>query len=125
MLRSTAAVLSGFVTVAGLSLATDELLHILHVYPPWGEPMWSPWLNLLALTYRTVFTVLGGWLTAKLASQRPMRHVAILGTIGFVLATAGAIVAITVADLGPTWYPILLAITSFPSVWIGGRLAAR
>ena len=36
--RSTAAVLLGFVAVAVLSLGTDEVLHVLRVFPPWGEP---------------------------------------------------------------------------------------
>jgi len=51
-----------------------------------------------------------------------MRHVAIVGTIGTVMATAGAVVAIRMADLGPNWYPIALAVTGFPCVWLGGRL---
>ena len=120
MLRSVVAVLSGFLAVAVLSLGTDQVLHMLNVYPPWGEPMWSPWLNLLALGYRTVYTVFGGYLTAALAPRSPMRHVAIVGMIGLVLSTLGAAVAISVADLGPAWYPVLLAVLSFPSVWIGG-----
>ena len=125
MLRSWVAVLSGFLSVAVLSLGTDQILHVLDVYPPWGEPMWNPWLNLLALGYRTVYTVFGGYLTARLAPRRPMTHVAVVGVIGLVLATAGAAVAISVADLGPAWYPVLLAATAFPSVWIGGRLWLR
>lgn len=119
---SVAAVVAGFVTVAVLSVATDQVLHVLEVYPPWGEPMWSPWLNLLALTYRTVYTVLGGYVTARLAPRAPMRHVAILGVIGLVAGTAGAVAAITLADLGPDWYPVALAVLGFPSVWAGGRL---
>lgn len=49
--RSTLAVLLGFVAVVVLSLATDQLLHVLHVYPPWGQPMYDPGLSLLALAY--------------------------------------------------------------------------
>jgi len=41
--RSVGAVLAGFVVVAGLSLATDQVLHVLRVYPPWGEPMPLAW----------------------------------------------------------------------------------
>ena len=32
--RSIAAVLAGFVVVAALSLITDEIFHLLKVYPP-------------------------------------------------------------------------------------------
>jgi hypothetical protein len=120
--RSVAAVFLGFVAVVVLSLATDQLFHVLEIYPPWGQPMWSPALNLLALGYRTVYTVFAGYLTARLAPHAPMRHVAVLGVIGTIAGVAGAATAITVADLGPKWYPIALAVTAFPSVWLGGRL---
>ena len=120
--RSTAAILAGFLSVAILSLATDQILHVLNVYPPWGEPMWDPRLNLLALSYRTVYTIFGGYLTARLAPRAPMRHVAIVGLIGTVVATAGAIAAIRLADFGPNWYPIALAVSGFPCVWLGGLL---
>jgi hypothetical protein len=124
-IRSTAAVLSGFMSVAVLSLVTDQMLHVLNVYPPWGEPMWDPKLNLLALSYRTLYSIVGGYLTAALAPRAAMRHVGILASIGTVAATAGAIAAITLADFGPDWYPILLAATSFPSVWLGGVIHRR
>ena len=124
-MRSAVAVLAGFISVAVLSLATDQILHVLHVYPPWEEPMWDPMLNLLALTYRTVYTAAGGYITAALAPREPMRHVVILACIGTVFGVAGAIAAISMADLGPNWYPILLAVTGFPAVWAGGALRLR
>jgi hypothetical protein len=124
-IRSTGAVLAGFLSVAVLSLATDQVLHVLQVYPPWGAPMYDLRLNLLALSYRILFTVLGGYMAAALAPHSPMRHVIILGAIGTVAATAGAVTAITVADLGPLWYPVALVITGFPCVWLGGLIYTR
>ena len=44
------AVFVGFVSVAVLSLGTDQLLHMLKVYRPWGEPMFDEGLNVLALS---------------------------------------------------------------------------
>jgi len=114
----------GFLTVVVLSLATDQLLHVLDVYPPWGQPMNETGLNALALSYRVVYTLLGGFITARLAPRGPMRHVTILAAIGLVAGTAGAIVAIT-QDLGPSWYPIALAVTAYPCTWFGGRLGVR
>jgi hypothetical protein len=121
-LRSAAAVLVGFIAVAVLSLVTDQLLHVLDVYPPWGEPMWGTRLNLLALSYRIVYTILGGYITASLAPHAPMRHVVVLAVVGFIAGAAGAIAAISMADLGPDWYPIALALSGPPSVWAGGLL---
>ena len=34
ILRSTMAVLVGFMSVAVLSLSTDQVLHVLEIYPP-------------------------------------------------------------------------------------------
>lgn len=123
--RSTAAVIVGFISVAVLSLGTDQVLHVLNVYPPWGEPMYSPGLNLLALSYRILYTVIGGYITASLAPHAPMRHVFVVGILGFITGSAGAIAAITMADLGPNWYPIALALTGFPCVWLGGVLYSK
>jgi hypothetical protein len=123
--RSVGAVLAGLVAVFVLSLGTDQVLHVLHVYPPWGQPMYEPGLNLLALAYRTVYAVLGSWVAARLAPRNPMRHALALGAVGFVLSTAGAVAAVTMADLGPTWYPIALVLTALPCAWAGGALERR
>lgn len=55
--RSAAAVLLGFLAIFVLSLATDQLFHVLGVYPPWGQPMYAPGQNLLALAYRVAYAV--------------------------------------------------------------------
>ena len=125
MARSVVAVIAGFVAVAGLSLATDELFHVLAIYPPWGQPMYGTGLYLLALSYRIVYTILGGFVTARLAPRATMRHVMVLGLIGLAAGTAGAIVAITRGDLGPNWYPIAIAVTAYPCTWLGGRLGVK
>jgi hypothetical protein len=120
-MRSTAAVLVGFTAVFVLSLATDQVLHVLGVYPPWSQPMYDTGLVLLALSYRLVYTVVGGYLTAKLAPQNPMRHALVLGVIGLLVAAVGAIATIPM-HLGPSWYPIALVLTALPCTWIGGVL---
>ena len=120
--RSVGAVAAGFAIVAGLSLAADQLFHVLGVYPPWGEPMHDPGDNVLALAYRIAFTILGGYVTARLAPHAPVRHAIILGIIGTVLAFLGAVATITQFDFGPDWYPISLVITALPCTWVGGRI---
>jgi hypothetical protein len=119
--RSTGAVLIGLVAVVALSLGTDQLLHVLDVYPPWGEPMDDPALNLLALAYRCVYAVLGSYLAAKYAPTAPMRHALTLGLVGLVLSSAGAAAA-SGMNLGPMWYPIALIISALPCAWLGGKL---
>lgn len=119
--QSTRAIAAGFFLIVVLSLGTDQLLHVLEVYPPWGVPMRDPALNALALAYRSVYNVGGMYLTAKLAPRDPVRHAVIGGVIGTVLAIGGAIGAIQM-DIGPAWYPIALAATGLPLSWLGGVL---
>jgi hypothetical protein len=120
--RSIGAVLAGLFLVVVLSLATDQLLHTLDVYPPWGQPMHDAGLNLLALAYRILYAVMGSYIAATLAPRAPMRHALAVGVVGLVMSLAGAIVAITRYDLGPDWYPIALVLTALPCAWLGGVL---
>jgi hypothetical protein len=119
--RSTGAVLAGFVAVFVLSLGTDQVLHVLQVYPPWGQPM-SDRLFALATAYRIVYTVLGGYLTARLAPHAPVRHALILGLVGLVPGIAGVMVNVAKPELGPLWYAIVIAVTGPPCAWLGGVL---
>jgi hypothetical protein len=54
-----------------------------------------------------------------------MRHVNVLGLIGLLAGTAGAVAAITAANLGPNWYPIAIAVTAYPLTWLGGMLGVQ
>lgn len=120
-MKSASAVLIGFAAIVVLSLGTDQVLHSLQIYPPWGQPMTSTPLLLLALGYRTIYAVLGCYLTARFAPSRPMLHAMILGAIGLVLSTLGAIGA-SQANLSPIWFPLALIATTLPCAWLGARL---
>lgn len=122
MFSSSVAVVAGLFATALLSLGTDVVLHAIGVFPPWGQRM-SDALFGLATAYRTVYTVGGGYLTARLAPRRPMRHVIVLGCVGLVAATIGVVATWNSGpELGPKWYPILLVLTALPCVWLGGRM---
>src|SRR5215813_402908 len=122
-LRSVGAVAAGFVTVAVASILVDVLLHVTGVYPPWGQPIGNG-LSLLATAYRVVITIAGGYLTARLAPNRPLAHAVALGIFGIVAATAAA-AATWNLQLGPHWYPLALVATALPCTWLGGRSARR
>ncbi len=122
--RSAGAVLAGLFVVVALSLGTDQVLHWLEVYPPWGQPMRETGDNLLALAYRCVYAVMGSYIAARLALRNAMRHALILGVVGLVLSLAGAMATIPM-DLGPAWYPIALVVTALPCAWLGGVLHRR
>jgi len=117
--KSIGAVLAGVITIVALSVGTDFVLETLGIFPSPDQGLFIPWMLMLALIYRSIYAVTGGYVTATLSPTRPMRHAIILGIIGIVASTFGAVVA---WDLSAHWYPIALIITALPCTWLGGRL---
>jgi hypothetical protein len=124
-LRSAGAVAAGLVAVIVLSSAVDAVLHTTGIYPPNGQPMASG-LYLLATAYRCAFQIAGGYLTARIAPHRPMKHVIVLGFVGLALAALGVLASWNAGpEFGPRWYPLALVALALPTVWAGGSLHAR
>ncbi len=123
--RSAGALLLGFLAVIILSLGTDQAMHALHVYPPWGQPM-GDGLFLLAAAYRLVYGVAGSYITAWAAPDKPMMHALLGALIGIVLNAAATVATWNRAPaFGPHWYPVSLMVTALPCAWIGVRLYER
>ncbi len=120
--KSIGAIVAGFVVVVVLSIATDAVLESTGVLPPPDKGLYDTGLLLLALAYRTVYTVTGCYVAARLAPDRPMRHALILGVIGFAVGTFAAIATANM-NLGPSWYAWAVAVEALPCAWLGGRLA--
>ena len=123
-LRSVGAVLAGLLANVILAGIADQILHWLGVFPPWGQITYEPVPYALAVTYRAVFGVAGGYITARLAARAPMRHAFALGVVGLVFCLAGVVAAV-VGDLGPVWYPVLLFAIAMPASLLGGRIYDR
>jgi|SRR5215831_17529122 len=120
--RSILAVLAGIVVGAALSIGTDIVLHAAGVFPPLGQPM-ADSLLLLATAYRTIYSVLGAYITARLAPNQAMQHVLVLGALGLVVCLIGVVTTWNrVQEFGPHWYPIALTILALPQCWLGGQL---
>lgn len=124
ILHLIGAVVVGFLIVVVLSTGADAALHAGGVYPPESEGFWDPGLITLALAYRCAFTVLAGFVCALLAPPPKMRAVWILALLGLAGGLAGLITTWNM-NLGPHWYPIALAATAIPAVWLGGALQQR
>src|ERR1700758_3043063 len=86
--RSIGAVLAGILVAVILTITTDALLHVTGIFPPLGQSM-SNGLFLLATAYRIVYGVLGSYVTARLAPDRPMQHALVGGAVGFVVSIVG------------------------------------
>ena len=120
--RSVGALFAGFVVVVILSISTDIALRGAGIFPPLGQVMSDALLGL-ATIYRSVFAVVGSYVTARLAPDRPMQHALVGGVIGLGLSIVGAALAWNkVATMGPHWYPLALVATALPCAWIGGKL---
>lgn len=117
-LRSIAAVGAGFLFIVITHTGTDAVLENAGMLPK-GNLFVATALILMVLGYRAVFSLIGCYLTARLAPRNPMKHALILGAIGLVLSTIGAIVG---AGLAPAWYAWTLAAISLPLGWLGGKL---
>ena len=125
-LKSSLAVIAGFVAIVILSTVTDVVMEKSGIFPGFEDQTWAGmfiwWMLLIALFYRIVYSVAGCYLTARLAPNRPMRHAMILGIVGVVVSTAGTI---AMWDKSSHWYPISLILVSLPCAWHGGWLFAR
>ena len=130
--RSTLAVAAGFVLALFLSRSVDVLLERTGVFPTVAQQQADGfgvlWMNVVALCYRMAFGVLGGYVTAAIAPNRPARHVHILGLIATaVAAIANVAVARTpaTATVLPAWFSVALVLIAYPTAWLGGRLYLR
>jgi hypothetical protein len=122
--RSIAAVLAGMFAGIILTLGTDIVLHAIGVFPQWGQSMVGfDGPLLLATVYRTVYGVVGSYIIARLAPDRPMQHALVGGVVGLAVSTVGAVVTWNRGlAFGPHWYPLALIVLAMPQAWVGGKL---
>jgi hypothetical protein len=118
--RSVWAIVAGFLAVVVLSIGTDVVLHKLGIFPPLGERMANR-LFVWATIYRTIYAIIGSYITARLAPSRPLWHAMLGAIIGIIIGTVGAVVTWN-KDLGPHWYPLALIVTGIPCAWIGAKI---
>jgi hypothetical protein len=118
--RSIGSLLIGIFAGAILSFGTDELLHIAGIFPALGQPM-NDALLLLATAYRTVYSVVGSYIAARLAPDRAMQHAMASGIVSLVIGTAGTL-ATWNRGLGSHWYSLAIIALAMPCAWAGGRL---
>ncbi len=120
--RSIGAVFAGVLVVVVLSIATDKVLESTGIFPAIGQPL-NDRLLVLATVYRTIFGLLGAYATAFFAPHRPMQHALILGVVGIVLGTIGAVTMWNEpVSIDHHWYSIGLVVLAIPQSWAGGQL---
>lgn len=123
IVKNIGAIVAGFLTVFILSIATDFVLESIHFFPGANHPeAYAWWMLCIALMYRSIYAIAGGYITAALSLNKPMKNVWILAIIGFIFATLGLVSNV---DKGNIWYPLLLILLTIPSVWLGGKIKER
>ena len=120
--KSIGAVFAGMLVIVFLSIGTDYALEKLGVFPQVEEGLFAPWMLVLAFVYRTLYGIVGGYVTATFAPTHPMRHAIILGIAGTIISILGLVKS---WDMSSHWYPIALIITALPSTWLGGKWKTR
>jgi len=122
--RSIGAVLAGMLVGIVLTIGTDIVLHVIGVFPPWGQSMVGfAGALLLATVYRTVYGVAASYIIARLAPDRPMQHALVGGFVGLAVSILGAALTWNKGPaFGPHWYPLALVVLAMPQAWVGAKL---
>jgi hypothetical protein len=118
--RSILAVLAGILVGIFFSTGTDFGLHAIGFAPSIKE-RWPNQLLGLATLYRSIYGILGSYVIAWLAPNRPMGHSLLAGILGLMMSSLGAAAAWN-TTVGQHWYPVVLALTALPTAWIGAKL---
>ena len=116
--KSVGAVLGGLIFIVITSTVTDALLENAGVLPQ-DNLFVGPGLILTVLGYRAVFSLVGCYLTARLAPRKPMAHALSLGVIGVIFSAAGTI---AMADLRSAWSGWKMTALTMPIAWLGAKL---
>jgi hypothetical protein len=123
ILKSIGAVVAGFLFIGITHSVIDAILEKVGVLPG-GNLYVSTSLILFVIFYRAVFSLIGCYLTARLAPKNPMKHALILGGLGTVFSLVGVIVN-HYMNLGPAWYAWSLVVMALPIAWLGGKIYLR
>src|SRR5260221_1392666 len=124
VLRRIGAVLAGLLVVVILVFDIDVWWHATELYLPWFQPMRTS-LWLIAIGYRTVDGIAGGYTVARLAPDRPVQHSLVLGVIGLIMSIAGLAGTWSKGpEFGPKSDPLTLVVIALPCAWIRGKLRA-
>ena len=118
--RSILAVLAGILVGILFSTGTDFAFHAIGFAPSLKE-RWPNHLLVVATLYRSIYGILGSYVIARLAPNRPMGHSLVAGALGLVLSSVGAAAAWS-TTVGQHWYPVVLALTALPTAWMGAKL---
>ena len=122
ILRAFLALLAGFATMALLVALINAIFA--NRFPAWvGSPS-RPGVGYVAvnLVYSFLAASAGGYVTARIASQNPLRTAL---TLAIAVLALGALSALQARGKQPAWYQLALLILSTLGVMAGGLLRLK
>ena len=120
MFRSFLAILAGFLVWSILWVGSNAA--ITAAFPThFAEDGSTQSTGILALLLfdSVLFSLIAGWLTAKLAHRKELGHA--LG-LGLALLAVGIAVQLQYWDVMPLWYHLIFLVMLLPMAWVGGRI---
>ena len=121
MMRTIFAVVAGFIAWTVLFLGSNSILSLTMPgsFKADGSTD-SAAMLLLILLLSVIFSIIAGWITAKLATVNPQRNALILGII---LLLVGISVQLQFWEVMPLWYHLSFLGLLIPGAIVGGRLS--
>jgi len=118
LFKSARAVFAGVLVNFVVAVPIDAVMHSTGVFPRDATQM-TDGLYAVALAYRFMAALMGGYVTAFMAPSNPHRHARYLAGVGMALSSTGAYL---MWDVGHHWYPLALVAMSMPCCLAGASM---
>jgi hypothetical protein len=121
VVRSVVSVAAGFFAVMVLGAAADMVLSQVssNAFDAQGHARAESTL-FVKLAYETLFALIAGYVTARIAVRKPYTHVLVMAAI--VLAGRAFIAALT-WDVAPLWFNVGVLVLIIPAALLGAKLS--
>lgn len=121
VVRSVVSIAAGFFTVMVLGAAADLVMSHASPDAPYvpGNAR-AETLLFIKLGYETLFALIAGYVTARIAVRKPFTHVLVMAA----LVLAGrAFIAVATWDVVPLWFNLGVLVIIVPAALLGAKLS--
>ena len=120
VVRSVVSIAAGFFAVMVLGAAADVVMSQVSPDAPYVQGnAQAETLLFIKLAYETLFALIAGYLTARIAVRKPFTHVLVMSAL--VLAGRAFIAAVT-WDVVPLWFNLGVLVLIAPAALLGAKL---
>ena len=123
MARGILAVIAGFVIWSIIWLAsTHGLMAAMPGDVHAGQPVTSVTVLLILLVVSVIASVISGYITAMVATEKHMTYVMAFGVVNLLV---GIFFQVQSWDLMPIWYHLIFLALLIPAIMYGGKLRLK